>query len=429
MHLNDPSYGQQWYLPAIKIDAAQGLIANQNVVAAVIDTGVNYNHPDLTGRVQAGYDFVNNDNDADDDDGHGSHVAGVIAATQNNGVGIAGITGSNIMIMPLKSLDENGSGYLSDIANAIYYAADNGAHVINISAAGSGKSNTIEAALKYAANKNVLVFSAAGNDGEKLTGSRWVSPASYARDIGGFIAVAALNQNFKLASFSNFSSNYVELSAPGTSILSLGLDDDYYSASGTSVSSPMAAGVASLLVGHYLSNGTSYTAAELEQILLNGSRKISGLTDDVVNGKVVDIKALVASLNQPPQTPQVSKYITSIKLIDKSTGTVVGDINKGSRVEVEDGVDYDILINAKGRVNRLKYVLKYTVNNIEKKKKGKIGSLPFKMSKKVGLGWINATNVDAAGGALNVVFKLNPYDGGKKLKNVKVKFQFVAKAP
>ena len=165
---NDPYYSYQWHLKGIGIEEAWGLSSGSGVTVAVIDTGVadpRTGSDDLQdSRVVGGYDFVNNDNDPTDDNGHGTHVAGTIAQTTNNRIGVAGVAYS-CSIMPVKVLNKQGSGTYADIADGIRYAADNGAEVINMSLGGSSGSTTLENAVAYAYNKGVTIICASGNDG------------------------------------------------------------------------------------------------------------------------------------------------------------------------------------------------------------------------------------------------------------------------
>ena len=235
---SDSNWASQ-YGPA-KIQAPQAwelTTGGSTIIVAIIDTGVDLNHPDLAGKIVAGYDFVNNDSIAQDDQGHGSHVAGIAAAVSNNGTGIAGISWG-ARIMPVKVLDSSGSGWTSDIAAGITWAADNGAKVINLSLGGPTGSTTMESAVDYATSQGVLVVAAAGNSGD----SSPQFPASYAN----VLAVAATDSSNTRASFSSYGS-FVDIAAPGVSIYSTIFDNGYSSMSGTSMAAPHVAGAAALL--------------------------------------------------------------------------------------------------------------------------------------------------------------------------------------
>lgn len=199
-----------------------------NVTVAVIDTGVNLDHPDLASNIVAGYDFVDGDSDASDLAGHGTHVAGTIAGLGNNSRGVAGVTwGTNIM--PLRVLGVTGSGSNANIAAAVLYAAQHGADVINMSLGGTGYSQTLYNAVNEARSAGVVVVVAAGNDGTNNDGGTHHYPCDF--DLDNIICVAATDQNDDLASFSNYGTTSVDIAAPGTNIYStypgLALDETF----------------------------------------------------------------------------------------------------------------------------------------------------------------------------------------------------------
>jgi thermitase len=219
---------------------------------AVLDTGVDYNHPDLDGKVIRGYDFVQNDNYPMDQNGHGTHVAGIAAAETNNATGIAGMA-PNTKILAVRVLDANGSGSLADIADGIRYAADSGAEVINLSLGCNCDTQTLENAVNYAYNKGSVIVAAAGNDGVSTT----FEPASYSV----VIAVGAVDSNNQKASFSNWGT-WVDVMAPGVDIASTYPNNGYVYLSGTSMASPYVAGQAALLKGQGKSNAQVRAAIE-----------------------------------------------------------------------------------------------------------------------------------------------------------------------
>lgn len=244
---NDPRYGEQWHLPKIQAPAAWDVttgIADQ--VIAIIDTGVNSNHPDLKAKMLPGYNFISDNTNAGDDHGHGTLVAGAAAAIGNNGEGVAGVAWKN-WILPIKSLDSSGGGSHSSIANGITYAADNGARVINLSLGSSVGSRTLENAVNYAWKKNCVIVAAAGNSGDSTP----TYPATYANVIG----VSALDSSDQLPSWATYG-EHVSLSAPGVSILSTTRGGGYGASSGSSFASPLVAGAAGavLAVAPSLSN-------------------------------------------------------------------------------------------------------------------------------------------------------------------------------
>lgn len=234
---NDPRYGEQWAFPVVGLPDAWGSLPSRNVTIAVIDSGICANHPDLQGRILPGYDFVDDDNDPTDTFGHGCGVAGVIAANTNNGIGIAGIA-PNVQIMPLRVLGDNGLGSYSSIANAIIYAVDNGADIINLSLAGPTSSVILEAAVAYAVDSGVVVIAAAGN----FSSPNAFYPAAYP----SVIAVGSIDPGtLATSSFSNFGPD-IDVLAPGRDILTTNMEGGYEFASGTSFAAPIVAGITAM---------------------------------------------------------------------------------------------------------------------------------------------------------------------------------------
>jgi subtilisin family serine protease len=289
---NDPRYPEQWHLPTVSTPQAWDLTTGSGeVTIAVIDTGVDSNHVDLAAKLVAGYNFVARNNNPLDDNGHGTHVAGIAAASSNNSTGVAGVDW-NARIMPLKVLDAQGSGYDSDVAAAICYAADHGAKVINMSLGGSDYSYTMAEAVNYAFNQGATIVAAAGNDG---------SSVSYPGALDHVIAVGALNTDSNVAYFSNRGSA-LDLTAPGVSILST-VPGGYQKMSGTSMASPLVAGCASLL----LSVNPSWSPSQVEEALKSGATDLGNPGFDPVfgYGKV----NVYASLSGAQPGPDPNPYI------------------------------------------------------------------------------------------------------------------------
>lgn len=256
---NDNFYSaQQENLRVIGLPAAWMTTTGTEVVIAVVDTGLDLNHPDLQAKVwnndqeipangidddlngyvddEAGWDFVNGDNSPQDDQSHGSHVAGVAAAHSNNAIGIAGVSWG-ARLMALKALNHLGDGTWADVAEAILYASDNGAQVLNMSFGDDEPSETIRLAVAYAASQGCLLVAAAGNGGTPV-----FYPAAYSE----VMAVSATDNQDLPWSKSNRGPE-VDISAPGVGIFSTNANDSYTILSGTSMATAHVTGVASLI--------------------------------------------------------------------------------------------------------------------------------------------------------------------------------------
>jgi subtilisin family serine protease len=288
---NDPRFtgGGQWSLSKIEAPAAwDTTVGSENVVVAVVDSGVSASHPDLTGKVLRGYDFVNGDTDASDDNGHGTAVAGITAASTNNGVGMAGVSW-NSMILPVKVLGANGSGSYSAMANGITWAADNGARIINLSLGGTSSSRTLQNAVNYAWSRNIILVAAAGNNGN--------STPVYPGACANVVAVSATDSVDSRPSWSNYGS-YVDVAAPGVNVLTLSGANSYANWNGTSFSSPVTAGVVALMAA----GNPGLSNAGVVDALLRNSDDIGAAGYDVYygQGRVNARRAVAAVANTVP---------------------------------------------------------------------------------------------------------------------------------
>jgi serine protease len=242
---NDQYYSKQWNLHKIGIESAWTRTKGSGITVAVIDTGITKVRDLHETKFVKGYDFVNDTEPAQDDNGHGTHVAGTVAQSTNNSYGVAGVA-YEANLMPLKVLNADGAGTVADIAEAIKFAADNGADVINMSLGGGGESQLLAEAINYAHNKGVTIIAAAGN--ENTNGVSY--PARYPHVIG----VAAFGPDGERASYSNYGAG-VDISAPGGSetgtILQETINEEgeglFLGLQGTSMASPHVAGVAALI--------------------------------------------------------------------------------------------------------------------------------------------------------------------------------------
>ena len=235
---NDLHYPQQWGPPVIKADLAWDTEKGDynNVKIAIVDTGIDYNHEDLGNYVAGGYDWVNSDSDPLDDNGHGTHCAGIAAAVMDNSIGVAGI--AQVQVMAEKVLNETGYGSYWVVSQGLTHAADQNADVISMSLGGDSYSSTLENACQYAWDAGCILTGAAGND--------YQYGIAYPAKFETVICVGAIDQSNNRASFSNWGLE-MELIAPGVSIKSSYLSDTYVYKSGTSMSTPHVAGVAALV--------------------------------------------------------------------------------------------------------------------------------------------------------------------------------------
>lgn len=237
---DDPNVSQQWALTNIQAFEAWDITTGGPIVVAVIDTGVSATHPDLKDKVLPGYNAVLDNNASDDDHGHGTAIAGLIAARTNNSLGIAGICW-DCRILPIKVLNTQGTGEDHDLARGIRWATDNGAQIINLSLGGAEDSQILRDAIQYAADRNVLLIAASGND--RQLGNFTNYPAAYEQ----VVAVGATTNSDKIAGFSN-TGDHVDIAAPGVALWTTTLDGDYGPPNGTSFSSPFVSGVAALVM-------------------------------------------------------------------------------------------------------------------------------------------------------------------------------------
>jgi subtilisin family serine protease len=271
--------GQQAKDGAMKVDADidapeawNTFTGNGQVTVAVIDTGVDYNHPDLAGSVNGGYDFADNDPDPMDEHYHGTHVSGTIGAHGNNGQGVAGVNW-NVNILPVRVLDASGSGTLEGVINGIVFAGQ--APIANMSLGGYGHSPALEAAI--AAASNTLFVVAAGNDSNN-NDKYGMEPCTV--NAPNVVCVAATDQSDRLAWFSNFGRKTVDLAAPGVDVLSTEPNGEYGLLSGTSMATPHVAGIAALALGLV----PTLTTAQLKQVLMKSVDRLPKLKKKCVTG-------------------------------------------------------------------------------------------------------------------------------------------------
>jgi len=289
---SDPEVGNQWGYSRLGGEALNAHTQGKDVVVAVLDTGVDASHPELEGRVLEGWDSMNPQGKGTrDPNGHGTHVAGIIAATSNNGVGVAGIA-PQVSILPVRVLDSSGNGDDDELALGIIWAADQGADVLNISIGGAVPSDLLEGALDYALNKGAVVVVASGNDA--MVGNKPSYPGAYPQ----VLTVGATDSTDKRAAFSNTGS-YVDISAPGSWIRSTWPGGRYQWSSGTSMATPFVAGSAALLISAGKGSG-----AEVTSLLKSSAYDLgpAGRDDQFGEGLVNPLRALGLPEVAPPQS-------------------------------------------------------------------------------------------------------------------------------
>jgi subtilisin family serine protease len=231
---------------------------------------------------------------------HGTHVAGLAAAQGGNGEGGSGVIGTGARIMALNVFGSQSGASSSDIVNAIRYAADNGADVINLSLGGVGKTAAYEAAIGYAIGKGVTVFAAAGNERREVGPQFFLAPAAYAPQYKGLISVGSVDSSDSgISTFSNFSPTYVKLGAPGSEnsaardgLLSTWPGGGFQRIQGTSMATPVAAGTAALAISMMRARGYEPGPATVEGILAAGSPSLPDLTNKFHNGRVLNVKRI-----------------------------------------------------------------------------------------------------------------------------------------
>ncbi len=359
---NDPEFLKLWGMdnigqtggtPDADIDAPEAWdiqTGSGDVIVAVIDTGVDYNHPDLAANIWTnageipgngidddqngfaddvhGIDTINDDSDPMDDHGHGTHVAGTIAAVGNNGIGVVGVIGinPNVKIMAVKFLGADGSGYLSDAIDAINYAKENGANVMSNSWGGGGYSDLLKSEITSAIEKGIVFIAAAGNSGSDND----FYPA-YPANYPGVISVAATDHNDQIAYFSSYGRNTVHLGAPGVDIYStvpygscsLCSPTGYNTLSGTSMATPHVSGAIASIISEFPE--LKGNVAAITARLLGGVDQIPSLSEKTVAGGRLNIlNTLETDLIPPAAISDLNVSSTSI-MTATLTWTAPGD--------------------------------------------------------------------------------------------------------
>ena len=326
---SDPLRPRQWGVTRLAGETTRAAASANGTIVAVVDSGIQANHPDLAGHLVPGVDLINPATGARYDGyGHGTHVAGIIAAATNNARGVSGIA-PDARLMSVRVLDSTGAGWSSTVAQGIVWAVDHAARVINVSL-GGGYSASTSTAVSYARSKGALVVAAAGN--ERQTGNATTYPAAYP----SVLAVAASDSSDRSASFSNTGS-YVDVAAPGVDIVSTYLDSGYAMMSGTSMAAPFVSGEAAVLLGARPSLTVDQVTAALTRTAVD--RGTVG-RDDQFGAGIVSPTRAVCSVTSCPSTsrwtsvPSTARKASTItvqgRVVNPTTGAAVG----GAKVQI-----------------------------------------------------------------------------------------------
>jgi len=318
---NDPHWTQAWGPKLVNAPAAWNTsTGSSKTIIAIVDTGVDPSQPDLRGRVLRGWDFVGNDAHANDDNGHGTAVAGVAAAGADNGVGIVGMCWK-CEILPVKVLNAAGSGSHSNIAAGIVWATDHNADVINLSLAGATESDVVAKAVAYARNHGVVVVAAAGNEGS--------SQRFYPAALPGVISVGATSGSDNLYSWSNHGS-WVKVSAPGCAYTGSTGPIRWTWWCGTSFATPVIAGIAALIK----SESPGLSRARIESIILHSTVNVRGVVDGRVDAARALRAASSANSGSPDPTPKTTPTDTWRGHVDRDRQRVSHSFQLSGKIDV-----------------------------------------------------------------------------------------------
>jgi subtilisin family serine protease len=335
---SDPLVTDQGHLSSLGAKSAYPIFFDPSfgtrkpVVIAIIDTGVDISHPDLKDSIWTNPDEIP-DNKVDDDGNgyvddvhgynfadkksdpsqtgswkgnhHGTHVGGLAAAPGYNGTGVSGVMSAGAKLMSLNVFGSDSGAFTYDTENAIRYAADNGADVINLSIGGTSASASYKAALSYAISKGVTVAAAAGNEKRQLGKSYFLTPGAYGSAINGMITVGAMDSaTGKWSTYSNYSPTYVELAAPGSEnsragrgLLSTMPNGKYDRLMGTSMATPVVSGSAALAIELLRARGYKGTPAEVEGVLEGSGRIVAEFAKKVRGGRSLSLQSLAEHIS------------------------------------------------------------------------------------------------------------------------------------
>ena len=327
---NDTYYKSAWHLPKIQAPAAWDASLGTGVTIAILDSGIDGSHPDLQGKLVAGWNIYDNNSNTADVYGHGTKVAGSAAAASNNGTGVTGVAW-NAKLMPVRISDTAGYAFFSTISEGVYWAADHGAKVVNISYAVQG-SASVQAAANYLRSKGGIVVNSAGNTGA----------ADNTLANSALITVSATGASDARPSWSSFGS-YVDVSAPGAGIWTTVRGGGYAAVSGTSFSSPITAGVVALM----MSANTALKPTELENILKTTALDIGVAgTDDYYGTGRINAAAAVQKAVSLKGAPPTDVTAPAVAITSPGAGTVQGVVPVNVSATDSGGVGrVDLLAN------------------------------------------------------------------------------------
>ncbi|MFW6142444.1 MAG: NosD domain-containing protein [Candidatus Saliniplasma sp.] len=353
---NDAGYPSLWGMHNIDAPGAWNVTTgSEEVVVAVLDTGIDYTHEDLAGNMweddegNHGYNFINDSPDPMDDHGHGTHVAGTIGAVGNNNVGVTGVNW-NVSLMGLKFIDGSGSGTVSDAIASLEYVLDKKREGVNVVATsnswgGSGKSRLLDEAIAEHRDEDILFIAAAGNNNRNIEEAPFY-PAGYEHT--NMITVGATNREDNKTSFSNYGANSVHVTAPGRHINSTYLDNSYRSSSGTSMATPHVSGLVALLAAH----NNSYDHNNLKNIIISTSDRIDNLENKSLSDGRINASS---ALHLPEESDDINIWVH--RPGSSSRREVLTDSNV--MVSINDGVNpiLDANVTVKFRTGKEKIYL------------------------------------------------------------------------
>lgn len=318
--VSDPSFSKSWALQKIQTPSAWDTTSGSGIIIAVLDTGVETSHPDLAANMVPGWNFFDNNSNTSDPNGHGTAVAGAAAAVANNGAGSAGAAWG-AKIMPVRIASPDAWAYWSTVAQGVYWAADNGAKVVNISYNGVSGSSTVQAAAQYLRNKGGVAIVAAGNSGglENIAAN------------DALLSVSATNESDVRTSFSSYGA-YVDVSAPGINIYTPYRGGGYINAWGTSFSSPIVAATAALM----MSANSRLGPADIDRILKSTSADlgVAGFDQYYGYGRVDASRAVAAAKTYVASDTQAPTVSIASPISGKVSGVVAVDVKYSDNVGV-----------------------------------------------------------------------------------------------